>query len=167
VDLTVCVLMRRSTIKLIAIMNPKKVHIIIVDDHQQVRETWKLLLEQDKRFVIIAECSNGQEAIEAAKNFTFDVMLMDINMQPINGIEATKEIATRVPSARIIGMSINNQPSYARKMIQLGARGYVTKNSSKQEMSSAIINVFHGKQYVCEEVRNKMSANERKQFAGE
>jgi len=148
-------------------MNPKKIRIIIVDDHQQVRETWKLLLEQDKRFVIIAECSNGEEAIGAAKKFTPDVILMDVNMQPINGLEATKEITIHVPSARIIGMSINNQPSYARNMIQLGAKGYVTKNSSKQEMTSAIINVFHGKQYICEEVRSKMSSNERKQFPGE
>jgi DNA-binding NarL/FixJ family response regulator len=148
-------------------MNPKQIRIIIVDDHQQVRETWKLLLEQDKRFVIIAECSNGEEAISAAKKFTPDVILMDINMQPINGLEATKEIAIQVPSARIIGMSINNQPSYARNMIQLGAKGYVTKNSSKQEMTSAIIDVFQGKQYICEEVRSKMSSSERKQFPKE
>jgi len=148
-------------------MNPKQIRIIIVDDHQQVRETWKLLLEQDKRFVIIAECANGEEAISAAKKLTPDVILMDINMQPINGLEATKEIAIQVPSARIIGMSINNQPSYARNMIQLGAKGYVTKNSSKQEMTSAIIDVFQGKQYICDEVRSKMSSSERKQFPEE
>jgi two-component system invasion response regulator UvrY len=145
-------------------MNPKQIRIIIVDDHQQVRETWKLLLQQDKRFVIIAECSNGEEAIQAAKKFTPDIILMDINMQPINGLEATKEITIQMPSIGVIGMSINNQPSYARNMIQLGAKGYVTKNSSKQEMTTAIINVFNGKQYVCEEVRSKMTSNEKKQL---
>ena len=148
-------------------MNSKQIRIVIVDDHQQVRETWKLLLEQDKRLAIIGECSNGQEAIEAAKKMIPDIILMDINMQPINGLEATRIIATQVPSIKIIGMSINNQPSYARNMIQLGARGYVTKNSSKQEMTTAIINVFNGEQYICEEVKSKMTGSQNNFLSNE
>ena len=137
-------------------MNPNQVRIIIVDDHQQVRETWKLLLEQDERFTIIAQCSNGQEAIDAARTLVPDIILMDINMQPVNGLEATRKIVVQTPTVGIIGMSINNQPAYARNMLQLGAKGYVTKNSSKQEMTTAIMQVLSGKQYICEEVRSKM-----------
>lgn len=137
-------------------MNPTKIRIVIVDDHQQVRQTWKLLLEQEIRFDIIAECSNADEAVIAAQNLLPDIILMDINMQPIDGFEATKKIVAAVPSIKIIGISIHNQPLFARNMIRMGAKGYVTKNSSKQEMTTAIISVFNGGQYVCEEVKNKM-----------
>src|SRR5262245_40488718 len=103
-------------------MNPEKISIVIVDDHQIMRETWKLILEQEARFTIVAECSSAAEAIKTANNVDFDVMLMDINMYPLNGLEATRKILKNHPSIRIIGMSVNNQPSYARNMLKLGAR---------------------------------------------
>ena len=137
-------------------MNSEQIRIIIADDHQQIRETWKLLLEQDKRFTVVAQCSNGAEAIEAAKNFVPHVILMDINMSPVNGFEATRKIRSQTPTVKIIGMSVNNQPSYVRNMFKLGAKGYVTKNSSKEEMAKAIIHVYNGGQYICEEVKNRM-----------
>ena len=136
-------------------MNPQ-IRVIIVDDHQQVRETWKLLLEQDKRFIVIAECENGQEAIDIVKQLLPDIILMDINMTPVNGLEATRKILKQLPAMKIIGLSINDQPSYAKTMLDIGAKGYVTKSSSKHEMARAILAVFNGEQYICEEVRNKM-----------
>ena len=134
----------------------KQIRIIIADDHQMVRETWKLLLEQDERFSIVAECSNGAEAIDAASSYQPDIILMDINMYPINGFDATKKIIKEIPSARIIGMSLNNQPAYVRNMFQSGAKGYITKNSSKEEMITAILEVHDGRQYICDEVKSKM-----------
>jgi two-component system invasion response regulator UvrY len=145
------------------IMNSEQIRIVIVDDHQQIRETWKLLLEHDKRFTVIAQCSNGAEAIEAAKNLVPHVILMDINMSPVNGFEATRKIRSQNPGVKIIGMSANNQPSYARNMLKLGAKGYVTKSSSKEEMAKAIIHVHNGGQYICEEVKNKMQRPEGNQ----
>lgn len=137
-------------------MNSEKIGIVIVDDHQIMRETWRLILEQESRFVIINECVNGIEAIKAANDLRFDIMLMDINMQPVNGFEATKKILNKHPSARIIGMSVNNQPSYARRMLKLGGKGFITKDSSKEEMIYAIISIYNGDTYICEEVRKKM-----------
>lgn len=134
-----------------------QIRIIIVDDHQMVRETWKMLLQQDSRFTIVAECTNGAEAIDSAQTIEHDIMLMDVNMSPINGFEATRKICKLVPTCRIIGVSINNQPTYARNMIQLGAKGYVTKNVHMDEMVRAIITVFEGRQYICEEVLKKMN----------
>jgi DNA-binding NarL/FixJ family response regulator len=141
-------------------MNSEKISIVIVDDHQIMRETWKLILEQDTRFIITAECVSGQEAIKAANDLTFDIMLMDINMRPVNGFEATRKILNKHPSLKIIGMSVNNQPSYARNMLKLGARGFVTKDSSKQEMIYAITSVHAGDTYICEDVRKKMNEPE-------
>ena len=141
-------------------MNPEKISIVIVDDHQIMRETWRLVLEQETRFFIVAECGSGAEAIKAANDLRFDIMLMDINMRPVNGFEATRKILHKHPSVKIIGMSVNNQPSYARNMLKLGARGFVTKDSSKQEMICAITSVHDGVTYICEDVRKKMDEPE-------
>jgi DNA-binding NarL/FixJ family response regulator len=137
-------------------MKQELIRIVLVDDHQVVRETWKLLLQQEKRFEIIAECSSGAEAISCAQSMLPDIMLMDVNMSPVNGFEATRKICKLVPGTRIIGVSINNQPTYARNMMKLGAKGYVTKNSGSDEMIRAIIEVHKGNLYICEEVRSKM-----------
>lgn len=137
-------------------MSSKHIRIIIADDHTDVRETWRLLLEQDKRFVIVAECANGQQAIDAAEGLLPDVILMEIDMSPINGFEATKKILQQNPAMKIIGVSIDDQPSYALSMLKVGAKGYVTKNSSREEMTFAIMKIFNGGQYICEEVRVKM-----------
>ncbi len=133
-----------------------RVRVIIVDDHQMVRETWKMILQNDERIDIIGECSSGAEAITAAEKLGPDVMLMDINMSPINGFEATRKITKTHPQIKIIGVSIQNQPSYARNMLHLGARGYVTKNSPKDEMVEAIVQVQNGNTFLCKEIRERM-----------
>ena len=138
-------------------MEQDKIRIIIVDDHQLVRETWKILLEQDERFRVIAEFNNGAEAIKAVADHAADIILMDINMHPVNGFEATKKIMKQTPSVRIIGISVNNQPSYARNMLQLGAKGFVTKDSTKEEMIDAIITVLKGGIFISEDVKKRMS----------
>jgi len=141
-------------------MDSGKISIVIVDDHQIMRETWRLILEREMRFLIVAECGSGTEAIRAANTLEFDVMLMDINMEPINGFDATRKILSKHSSLKIIGMSVNNHPSYARNMLKLGAMGFVTKDSSKQEMIDAIISVYNGGIYICEDVRKKMDEPE-------
>ena len=130
--------------------------LIIVDDHAMIRQTWKMLLEKDPRINVVAECASGEEAIAMAALLQPDVLLMDINMQPINGFEATRTILQKNPQIKIIGVSINNQPSYARNMLDLGAKGYVTKNSSREEMIFAIFEVCNGKEYICKEIQQKM-----------
>lgn len=137
-------------------MEQAKIRIIIADDHQLVRETWKSLLEQDPRFSIVAECTNGAEAIRASTTIKADIILMDISMHPVNGFEATKKILRKTPSARIIGISVNDQPSYARNIMQLGARGFVTKDCPKEEMIKAIITVHEGGKFISKDVRKKM-----------
>ena len=138
-------------------MKSEQIRIIIADDHQMIRETWKLVLEQNESFTIVAECRNGNEAIQAAIKLQPDIILMDVNMSPVNGFEATKKIAKQAPNVRVIGISIHNQPAYAENMLQMGAKGYVTKNSTKDEMFRAITEVHNGKEYVCKEVKDKMN----------
>ena len=134
-----------------------KITILIADDHKLIRETWSYILSTDSRFNVVAECSDAQEAVEVAKNKRPNVILMDINMTPFTGFEATEKIRKFSPGSRIIGLSMHSQPAYAKKMLQLGAKGYVTKNSSKDEMIKAILEVHKGNKFVCDEIKNIIS----------
>lgn len=137
-----------------------KITILLVDDHKLIRESWSFILNSDSRFEVIAASSSGEEAIEMAKNLRPDIVLMDVNMTPLNGFEATKLVRKVSPGSKIIGITMHSMPAYAKKMFQIGAMGYVTKNSSKDEMITAIIEVYNGKKYICEEVKNILSQQE-------
>jgi DNA-binding NarL/FixJ family response regulator len=134
-----------------------KIRILIADDHKLIRETWTYILDSDPRFQGIAECGDAEEAVELAKIKHPDIVLMDINMAPFSGLEATQKIRKISPASRIIGVSMHSQPAYAKKMLQMGARGYVTKNSSKEEMIQAILEVNQGNKYICDEIKNIIS----------
>ena len=133
------------------------ISILIADDHKLIRDTWSFILNTDDRFKVVAECSNGEEAIEQAKQKRPQIVLMDINMTPVSGLEATKQIRKVSPGSKIIGVSMHSQPAYAKKMLQIGAKGYVTKNSSRDEMFKAIMEVYQGNRYICDEVKNIIS----------
>ena len=134
----------------------ENIRLVIVDDHDMMRETWKMILQRHPRISVVNECASGEEAIKSAEVDQPEIMLMDINMSPMNGFEATRKICRAFPAVKIIGLSINNQPSYARNMLQLGAKGYVTKNSGSEEMLLAIFTVSDGGTYICKEVLAKM-----------
>lgn len=137
----------------------KKIEIIIADDHALIREGWVLLLNHDPRFMVVSVCSSGEEAIEQAKKLHPDVVIMDITMPGLNGIEATQLIHAILPKIKVLGVSQHAKSTYAFKMIKEGAKGYLTKSSSKNELFKAICEVYAGRQYVCEEIKN-LSFNE-------
>jgi DNA-binding NarL/FixJ family response regulator len=133
------------------------INILIADDHKLIRETWTFILNRDTRFKVIGSCSNSEEAVKMSKEKHPDVVLMDINMVPFSGIEATRRIREVSPDSRIIGVTMHSQPAYAKKMLQLGASGYVTKNSSKEEMINAILEVSRGNKFLCKEIKELIS----------
>jgi DNA-binding NarL/FixJ family response regulator len=135
----------------------KKVSIMIVDDHTLIRETWSFLLGKNENFDVVAECGDGERAIELARDKRPDVVLLDINMAPMSGFDVLKMIRKYSPGSKIIGVSMHSQPAYAKKMLRLGAKGYVTKNSPRQEMLTAIAEVSRNQVYVCQEVKNILS----------
>jgi DNA-binding NarL/FixJ family response regulator len=135
----------------------EKITILIADDHTLVRETWSFILNTDPRFKVIAESGSGEDAVEMAKQLRPQIVIMDINLPGMNGIEATQLIRKYSPGSRILGVSLHTQPTYARKMIQKGAMGYVTKNSSREEMFKAIMEIQAGRKYICEEIKNILS----------
>ncbi|WP_051268056.1 response regulator [Terrimonas ferruginea] len=137
------------------------IRIILVDDHDLTRNSLHQLLGNDRRFHIVAQCDNGMDAIHQADQLEHDIILMDINMSPVNGFQATKRIIGNSPGARIIGFSAHNHPRYATTLFSLGARGFVTKTSPFLELINAILQVHKGEQYLCEEVRNNPSFRDR------
>lgn len=138
----------------------EKINILLVDDHRLIRDSWSFVLNSDPRFTVIGETSSGEEAIEIARNKQPDIILMDVNMTPVNGFEATKQIRKVSPSSKVIGVSMHSMPAYAKRMLQLGAMGYVTKNSSKEEMITAILEVTANRKYICDEVKNILAQQE-------
>ncbi|MEO5594706.1 MAG: response regulator transcription factor [Chitinophagaceae bacterium] len=134
------------------------IRIALADDHNQVREIWNFVLSANPAFEVVAKCRNGQEAIEAAAIYSPAIFIMDINMQPVNGIEATGIITKLYPAIKIIGMSIQLDTIYVKRMLQAGAHGYVTKNSSYEEVFEAIRQVNAGQYYICNEVQKTMLA---------
>jgi DNA-binding NarL/FixJ family response regulator len=143
-----------------------KITILLVDDHKLIRESWTFILNSDDRFLVIGETSNVDEAIAIAKEKNPGIVLMDINMSPVNGFEATKLIRKCSPASKIIGISMHSMPAYARRMLQMGAMGYVTKNSSKDELLEAIIAVNNGEKFLCEEVKNILALQESEDQTG-
>ena len=133
------------------------ISILIADDHKLIRETWSIILNRDSRFKVIGSCANSEEAVKMSQQLKPDVVLMDINMIPYSGIEATKRIREISPESRIIGVTMHSQPAYVKRMLQLGASGYVTKNSSKEEMVTAILEVKKGNTFICAEMKELIS----------
>lgn len=138
----------------------EKITIMLVDDHKLIRESWSIILNDDPRLKVVAETGDPSEAIAIAKIKKPQIILMDINMTPINGFDATILLQKNSPQSKIIGISMHTMPSYARRMMQLGAMGYVTKNSSKDELLEAIMDVSTGKKYICDEVKNILAEQE-------
>lgn len=128
------------------------IQILIADDHRLLRETWSFLLNKDSRFKVVGTCANSTEAVRASRKLQPDILLLDISMGPYNGIEAAQRIKFVSKGTGIIAVTMSNQLAHVKKMLQIGAKGYVTKSSSTKEMINAIIEVSKGNIYICEEM---------------
>jgi DNA-binding NarL/FixJ family response regulator len=138
----------------------ERISIVLVDDHKLIRDSWSFILNSDPRFTVVGETSSGEEAVSMVRTLKPDIVLMDVNMSPVNGFDATKQILRFSPGTKVIAVSMHSMPAYAKRMMQLGAMGYVTKNSSKDEMIRAILEVSSGKKYICDEVKNILAHKE-------
>lgn len=133
----------------------EKIRILIAEDHKLIRETWTFILNSDSRFAVVAACSDSAEAVELAGTEKPDVILMDINMTPLNGFEATAKFAVVSPHSKVIGLSFYSEILFVKKMFSAGAKGYVTKNSGREEMYAAILAVHNNQLFVCDEIKSQ------------
>lgn len=134
----------------------EKIRLFLIDDHRLVVETWALLLNSDPRLEVIGYCCHSDQALAFIRQHKPDIVLTDISMTPLNGFELTSTILDYHPACKIIGVSIHDSGNYVKKMFGAGASGYVSKNSSKEEMIDAIIEVWKGRKYISTDVKDKM-----------
>jgi two-component system response regulator DegU len=125
-----------------------KIRVLIADDHNMVRQGIKQLLELEEDITVIAQASNGEEAINKARECKPDVILMDINMPGINGLQAIKELRQDDHVYRIIVLTIHEDREYLFKTLQMGAEGYVLKDAEPAVLVEAIRNVYKGQSYI-------------------
>jgi DNA-binding NarL/FixJ family response regulator len=124
-----------------------KYKILIADDHAMVRDGVKNLIRQNKDYLVIGEASNGKQALELYDELKPDLLIMDISMPDMNGMEVSREILTKDPKANIVILSMYDDEDYISRCLEYGVKGYVVKNESGSELDYAIKTVLQGKNY--------------------
>lgn len=136
---------------------PIVIQILIVDDHLLVRVGTARLLADIDGFQVIGQAATGEQAIEKVQDLKPDIVLMDIRMPGIGGLEATRRCLRIDPDLKIIALTIYGDEPYPSKMLSAGAVGYLTKNAQVNEMVKAIKIVMTGQRYICSEVAQKLA----------
>ena len=131
------------------------IKVLLVDDHELVRTGIRRILEEAYDMDVVAEASNGDEALRKAQQVQPDVVLMDLNMPGIGGIEATRRIVRSVPEAKVIALTVLDDDPFPAKLNEAGAMGYLTKGCPADEMLQAIRMVSGGTPYVASSVARK------------
>ena len=126
----------------------KKIRLMLVDDHDVVRAGLKAFLESQGDFEIVAEAGNGEEAIRQAELVKPDVIIMDITMPGMDGMEATRKIRINCPDSLILALTVHDDKQYLIKMLTAGASGYITKQSAVDELVAAIHTIASGNIYL-------------------
>jgi DNA-binding NarL/FixJ family response regulator len=129
-----------------------EINVAIVDDHQLVIDGLRSLLENESGFQFKAHALNGEEALKLAANLKIDVFLMDIDMPVMSGIDATKRLKAEYPHIKVIILTMHDEKSIIKMLMDIGADGYLLKNSNREELVLAIRNVASGKKHFSSDV---------------
>jgi DNA-binding NarL/FixJ family response regulator len=129
-----------------------KTRVLLADDHQIIRDGLRALLEKESEFTVVGEAENGREAVRLARELEPDVIVMDIAMPDLNGIEATHQIREEFPNARIVALSMHMERKFVTRMLEAGASGYVLKAGAFEEVSAAIRKVMTDRVYTSPKV---------------
>ena len=132
------------------------IKVMLVDDHVLMREGIKQLLEFDGSIEVIEEAGNGQECLEKLEEVNPDVLLLDINMPIMNGIEVLYQIRNRKLKVKVLMLTVHNEMDYLIKAIDIGVDGYILKDSESSELKKAIFNIHSGENYIQPELIARM-----------
>lgn len=130
----------------------KPIRILLADDHTVMRKGLRLLLESQPEFTIVAEASDGRQAIEQAEATQPDVAVVDIGMPQLNGIEAAQRITTALPRVAVVILSMHSDEGYVLRALKVGAKGYLLKDSAEGDLIEAIKAVHEGKTFFSPEI---------------
>jgi len=125
-----------------------KIRIVLADDHSVVRQGFRRILEAQADMEIVGESSNGREALETATKLSPDVVVMDVAMPELNGIEATRRMGEAAPRTRVLALSMHKDSVYVREILRAGARGYLLKDAVDEDLIAAVRAVARGEGYL-------------------
>ena len=144
----------------------KPISVLLVEDHMIVRQGLRMLIEGAGDIKILAEAKTGREAVELAKTIEPDVIVMDIAMPQMNGIQATQQILLASPKAKILILSAHSDEAYVEQIMLAGALGYVLKHASSESVTRAIREVYQGRPYFTGAIGKRVKDNFQKSSSG-
>lgn len=125
-----------------------KLRILLAEDHETIRDGLKLLLNSQSDMEVVGEADNGRAALDLAEQFLPDVVVMDISMPELNGLQATQKLKEKCPRVKVLILTRHADPVYLQELLQAGASGYVLKQSKSEELIRAILAVAAGQSYL-------------------
>lgn len=131
--------------------------VLLTDDHALVRTGIRRLLEDSEQVTIVGEADCGEDSLKMAQSLKPDVILMDVNMPGIGGVEACRRILQRNPKQKIIVLTIHNEQTYPKRLLEIGAKGYLTKDCGVDEMIMAIKQVAKGGAYIAPNIAQRLA----------
>ena len=140
----------------------RRIRILLADDHKLVRQGFRLILMSQDDMDVVGEAGSGKEAVDLAKALKPDVVVMDVTMPELNGIEATRRIREASPHVRVLALSVHRESVYVREIIRAGAEGYLLKESADTDLLAAVRAVAEGHSYLSPEVSGAILKDFRK-----
>jgi two-component system response regulator NreC len=140
----------------------KRIRILLADDHKMVRQGFKLILGSQDDMEVVGEAGNGREAVEKALLLKPDVVIMDVTMPELNGIEATRRIRDSASNSHVLALSVHRDAVYVREIVRAGAQGYILKESADTELLAAVRAVAEGNSYLSPEVAGAVLTDYRR-----
>jgi DNA-binding NarL/FixJ family response regulator len=141
----------------------RKIRVLLADDHAVVRKGFRMILAAQPDMEIVGEAGNGREAVELAQSIRPDVVVMDVAMPELNGIEATRRLADLCPQTRVLALSMHKDSVYVREILRAGARGYLLKDSLDSDLLAAVRAVSRGDGYLSPAVSEAVLSDYRRQ----
>jgi len=140
----------------------QKIRILVADDHAVVRQGFGRILAAEPDMEIVAEAGNGREVVDRAEEVRPDVVIMDVAMPELNGIEATRAMMVSSPQIRVLAVSMHKEAVYVREILRSGARGYLIKDAQEQDLIEAVRAVWQGKGYISPGIAESVLVDYRK-----
>src|SRR5438876_11998738 len=132
----------------------KKIRVLLADDHVLVRQGFRHILEDDRRFTVVGEAATGLTAIEQCKEIKPDVVVMDLSMPELGGLEASADILRALPETKRLILSMYSNENYVRKAFEVGAKGYMLKDAIELDLTRAVTALAAGESYVSPGISN-------------
>ena len=134
--------------------NSNSIRVLLADDHKLLLDSFALIFKDHPTVDVVATAANGLEVLDILAEHEIDIVLLDINMPKLNGVETCKKITRLFPSVSVIALSMYREASYVKRMKSFGAKGYVLKDDTAEEIIEAVISVYSGKEYFSKQLKD-------------